>query len=564
MTNNIWPRALPQSVLEDPRRNSEVRVYNRLKAGLDNSFHVYYSGPWLATDQFGNEVDGECDFLVAHRELGILAIEVKGGGISYDPKSSQWLSIDRHGFRHRIKDPVNQARSAKHNILRKLKSSRLWKEKWIRTRHGVIFPDAATPPRDLGADRPARLFCCSKELSTDLKAWVFQRMDEGKEDRRAEPLGADGILALEKMFVQRFTLGFHISAAMSADMETLGLLEPTQYHIIDSIQDIQRALIHGGAGTGKSVIAVEEALRAGQRGERTLLTCYNGPLGRAFEHRLEDASNVDVGSFHAICRRIALQAGLNITAETSDSEWFDRELPNLLVEAIAKRPELRWNTIVVDEGQDITENWWLAIEEALLPDGKLRVFVDQNQKVYGDRNKLVSDLSSIPIRLIRNLRNTQRIHNAASLHYDGPTIVAEGPEGAEIDWHAIDGDADLGAAAYKVFRDLVYKQTVDPGEIAILFSRKAAIDSFKKAAARTELEFATAGDLYSEHAILDTVRRFKGLERPAIILAVGNSDMTQTEIAYVGMTRAKVYLAVLSSKAGQQLLRQGIVDGHRD
>ena len=95
MTKNIWPKLLPQSVLVDPRRSSEVRVFNKLKAGLDDSFHVFYSGPWLATDQFGNEVDGECDFLVAHRELGVLAIEVKGGGISYDPTTSKWQSRDR-------------------------------------------------------------------------------------------------------------------------------------------------------------------------------------------------------------------------------------------------------------------------------------------------------------------------------------------------------------------------------------------------------------------------------------------------------------------------------------
>lgn len=75
----LWPRKLPRSVLDDPRRRAEVRVYNRLAEVLNDTFHVFYSSPWLGTDRLGNEKDGECDFLVAHPDHGILAIEVKGG-----------------------------------------------------------------------------------------------------------------------------------------------------------------------------------------------------------------------------------------------------------------------------------------------------------------------------------------------------------------------------------------------------------------------------------------------------------------------------------------------------
>ena len=71
----LWPRKLPRSVLDDPRRRAEVRVYDRLADVLDDSFHVFYSSPWLGTDSLGNERDGECDFLIAHPIHGILAIE---------------------------------------------------------------------------------------------------------------------------------------------------------------------------------------------------------------------------------------------------------------------------------------------------------------------------------------------------------------------------------------------------------------------------------------------------------------------------------------------------------
>jgi Nuclease-related domain len=144
----LWPRTLPASIRDDRRRRAEVRVFEKLANILDDSYTVFYSSPWLGTDHLGNEKDGECDFMVAHPLLGYLAIEVKGGGISFDSTIRQWWTTDSNGFRFKIKDPVEQARSAKHELLKKLKNLPGWRERWVHNSHGVIFPDAATVPAD--------------------------------------------------------------------------------------------------------------------------------------------------------------------------------------------------------------------------------------------------------------------------------------------------------------------------------------------------------------------------------------------------------------------------------
>ena len=102
---NMWPRSLPQEVAEDPLRRAECEVYERLKQILDGSFHVFYACPWLGVGPDGEEVDGECDFVIAHPRRGILVLEVKGGAVAFDPESDQWTSRDRAGVEHRIKDP---------------------------------------------------------------------------------------------------------------------------------------------------------------------------------------------------------------------------------------------------------------------------------------------------------------------------------------------------------------------------------------------------------------------------------------------------------------------------
>lgn len=551
----MWPRQLPISVRDDERRHAEVRTYDRLRHELGDEFTVFYSSPWLGTDAHGTEKDGECDFLVAHPRLGYVAIEVKGGGISYDPEHNQWKSRDRHGFRHKIKDPVKQARDAKHELLKKLKGSGRWRERFIHIAHGVVFPDAKAPPRDLGADRPAHLFCCSAEFSNGLRAWIGQRLCEARPSPACQPLGVDGVAAFERILASPFQLHFTVSAAMADAAEQLGVLEPTQYHILDHISDVRRAEIRGGAGTGKTVIAAEEALRLANSGLRTLLTCHSAPLAVELARRLSNVANLKVASFHALCGQMSAKAGTSLTG--SGSEFFNEIMPAALLDAAAALPSERWDAVVVDEGQDFRQNWWIALTALLSQECCVRVMSDTNQRIYDVGRVPGVDLELIPIRLTRNLRNTRAIYGAAAVHYEGPDITPVGPDGPSVNWIAVTTQRDLIGAAIAELRRLVYVEELAPSDIAVLLPSTAWLDDFRAAAANLALGFASAEGLELDEVVLDTVRRFKGLERPAVILVAAPCDMLDTELAYVGFTRPKTYLAVVSTTAQQPWLRGG-------
>jgi hypothetical protein len=142
----MWPAALPQQIRRDRYRRAEVKVYDELAAALTPDWTVFYSRPWLGITPTGAEIDGEVDFVVAHAQQGFLTLEVKGGGISYDPAQDRWRSRDADGIRHIIKNPFEQARRAKHNLLQKLKESRGWPaDRFVRARHAVVFPDSERP-----------------------------------------------------------------------------------------------------------------------------------------------------------------------------------------------------------------------------------------------------------------------------------------------------------------------------------------------------------------------------------------------------------------------------------
>lgn len=545
----MWPKELPVSIRQDRRRRAEVRVYDKLAAILDDSFTIFYSSPWLGIDHLGAEKDGECDFLVTHARLGYVALEIKGGGISFDPEKDQWWSTDAQKFRHKIKDPVNQAKSAKHELLKKLKASGRWRERFIHISHGVIFPDAAAPPRNLGADRPARIFCCSSEFANGFREWLGQRLDEGRNPPACEPLGADGMAAFTHILASPFQLHFSVSAAMADAAEHMGVLEPTQFHILDHIADIPRAEIRGGAGTGKTVIAAEEALRLASSGKRTLLTCHSSPLAAELARRLAGVECLTVANFHSVCGQAAAKAGIEIGEAANEKQFFGETLPAALMDAVALRPQDRWDAVVVDEGQDFLPNWWIALAAALVPEGTLRVMSDSNQRVYAAGGVPGTDLQLVPIRLKRNLRNTRAIHGAAQAHYDGPEIEAQGPEGHAVCWVTADNQEQLVDAAHSELRRLIYREEVAPSDIAVLFPSSDWFEPFRIATARSGFNFASCDELAAETVIIDTVRRFKGLERPAIILVIAASDLVGSELAYVGMSRPRTFLTVVATKA---------------
>ena len=57
----------------------------------------------------GRKGVGESDFVIFNPRSGILVVEVKGGGVKYNPKdSSHWMSVDRVGNEHALRTLLNK------------------------------------------------------------------------------------------------------------------------------------------------------------------------------------------------------------------------------------------------------------------------------------------------------------------------------------------------------------------------------------------------------------------------------------------------------------------------
>lgn len=547
----MWPRMLPPDVTGNTLRSTECDVFRRLEVVLDDSFVVFYSRPWLGLKPDGEEIDGECDFIVAHGERGMLTLEVKGGAVAYDPRTEQWTTRDRWKVTHNIKNPVQQARSAKHELLKKLNASPHWKARRIRARHGVVLPHSSAPPYDLGADMPRRIFCFAERFEGGLRDWILERFGDAPPDEaRTRQLGRDGLEALEKILAKPFQLRTPLGTVLSTDDAALQVLTQQQFHILRAIEEVPRAAISGGAGTGKTVLATEEARRCAECGARTLFVCYNRGLATGVRHRLRDVALVAVMSFHELCAEMAKRACLPGPEGVSERELFEEIWPELLMEAFDRMPDERYDAIIVDEGQDFMPLWWTATEAGLNAGGHslFRIFYDNNQRVYASALKLPEKVDLVPIRLTLNLRNTRRIHELVRQHYTGHEIEAVGPEGVEVLWIKVDTPAELAQRISDCVARLGSLEHVPPEDIAVLVGAETAIEKVAPGKRLGGFRTTRCDEDTEGRLVVDSIRRFKGLERPVVVIAATLDTVIDKELPYVALSRARTHLVIAGTE----------------
>ncbi|WP_428939249.1 NERD domain-containing protein [Fontivita pretiosa] len=542
----MFPRSLPQKLLCDPKRSAEVQVYEALRDQLPARFHVFYSFSWVSKRPGGRALDGEADFVIADPDRGILVLEVKGGRIGYDGACGKWTTTDRDGCRHEI-DPVAQLRAAKFALIDKLRSVPAWGNRWVQIGHCVAFPHCtlfgsqvtADLPREIviGADEMCKL---SEKIEAIYRYWTSQNQSYG--------IGSDGMDILADILAPTFELRQPLGPALREEDRQILRLTEEQFNLLETLKWNPRVAVSGGAGTGKTVLALEKAKRLAAEGHRTLLVCYNRPLADFLRVSAGPIPNLTVQSFHQLCVAVAQRAGIDLTV-TEDQDVqrrFDEELPMALIEAIAENPDEQVDAIVVDEGQDFSDQWWHAVHWLLRDgeEGTLYIFYDDNQRVYRRQATLPRGL--VRATLTRNLRNTKPIFAIGQAFYKGAEIHCSGPEGRPPQLLEASDDQARVKVLSRVLHHLIREQRVVPGDICVLTPRRLANSCIGQADHVGAFPIAVGSRLAVDRVQVETVRRFKGLERPVIILMevedIGESD----EVMYVGVTRARLHLVIIA------------------
>ena len=562
---------LSEPQLSRLKSRAEAKVYRSFRDNLPASYVVVFEPKWILKPKAERAGDGENDFLVCHPEQGYLCIEVKGGGISFDAASDKWYSVDRHQQKHGIKDPVRQSLEAKYAILAKLKEHPKWgahRLQHVLRGHGVFFPDVGNSKPLARPDMPAELIGVSGTLR-EPQSWIDAMFSYwGRDSGNITRIGQGGVDFVKEVFARSFFVTPLVSAQL-ADLEEHRLkLTNEQMRILDMLRSHRRLAVSGGAGTGKTVLALEKARRLASEGFKTLLTCYNRQLADHLSELCREVHNLDVMSFHQLCYHWVERASqisgrdLNHEAKTTypGTGFFDVQLPIAFSFALDEVQD-RYEAIVCDEGQDFSEEFWFPLE-LLLTDSvnsPFYVFFDDNQNLYARAGSF--PIKEPAVTLTRNCRNTTSIHDAAYKYYKGIAVEPPELEGEDLQFDLAPGQAAQVRKIHNRIVDLIDRQGVAPDDITILIADAQRKYDYYAALQKLPLPkpaiWLEEGRQTKNAVRLETVQRFKGLESQIIILwGLDTADLLENrELLYVGLSRAKSLLIISGSASTAELLK---------
>ena len=152
---------------------------------------------------------------------------------------------------------------------------------------------------------------------------------------------------------------------------------------IDLVNDIHRGsqLILACAGSGKSAILISKAFKIASLHpeKQILITCYNANLRNYYEWRIGVAGfrerNVECLTFHALCRRLLLEAGINPPIGDGSTEAFDK-LFQIAEQALhSGKIRRRYFGIFIDEIQIFRQSGTGFVSTFGVPERKVHILV---------------------------------------------------------------------------------------------------------------------------------------------------------------------------------------------
>jgi hypothetical protein len=517
---------------------SEAEVWQRLRDGLGPD-DVLIAGLRL-TDE---TKDHEADLVVLMPEIGVLVLEVKGSSVFHDEDG--WWQTAR-GKRRQI-DPVEQVRTTKYAVRGYAAHDKRWNNRnHVAWGHGIVVPYSEFPADFATTDCP-RWSLHDRADQADLATRVRENARRSQQGK--PPPTYDDVELLAQVLAGRMPTSYDVNADSDDRAAEADRLTQEQATILQVTRLLHRVEVRGGAGSGKTVLALQQAkeLTRGRTGERkaqrVALLCYSIGLAEYLKREVAGWHRKHrpafVGTFHEFGKQWGAPDG-----DRQDSDFWEETLPTLMGELAEELTDGRkYDSVIVDEAQDFADSWWRPVLKSLRDEqeGGLFVYSDENQRIFARYGRPPVQL--VPLVLDHNLRNTKQIHGSF-----GPLapsrMYARGGEGPDVRFVAASPEDALGVADDEV--EALLDAGWKPENVCLLTTGHRHPVQVE----RTDFHdqdgywktFWDSDDVFYGHVL-----GCKGLERRAVVLCMNESTVRDRarERLYVGMSRATDELVVV-------------------
>ncbi len=532
-------KMIPEKIAYFNVSYGEKRVYDSLKQ-LPDDYIVFYSVAWQQKDRMKQHVVwGESDFTILHPQKGILVIEVKSGGISY--KNGEWLQtrLDNN-ITNKMKDPLLQANKSKYRFIDIIDNIKGFGQQ-CAVESAVWFPSVSKNIKFTQLPLAYRDDIVFREEDIEEPEKAINRAYNYYNSRAHTNMDKSMVNRIISRLAPEFDLVESVNSRKEEKEYSFFKLTREQSTLLDYLIEQRKVTIQGTAGTGKTLIAVEEAKRLSDSGRTVLFLCFNHFL---CEYLNENCSYPNVKYFNLHRLLYNFSGNYNI----QDDKYL--EILNEIKE------KLYFQDIIIDEAQDLDDdviNFFSNLSDE--KDGKFYIFYDKNQLIYQRKNADWIERSECKLVLSKNCRNTLQIAITSNNIIDINTQWTE---------NAVNGDMP----------QIIFQKGKDE---TILVIEKLIKEYKNKGFKNNEITILTTlteeksilnGQEYigndkivkkidNENIFFTSSRKFKGLESNVVIIVDVEKeeflDEKKKRNLYVAASRAKQKLDIIVNASGEEI-----------
>ncbi len=315
----------------------------------------------------------------------MLCLEVKGGTLVH--RDGDWFQNERRmkqspfaqagggasALYEYLSGRVSSSASFVRRARRRLPGVAVRSRSAVRRCATMVFDDSRSRSSDVGVRRPSGrvLEARDRDAARSSAGWPRPRCALVDRPRACSRLRACALAARASSRGRR--------GADPPDGAAEGALR--------GLVETPRVVVRGGAGTGKTLIACDEAVRLAEDRPRTLFVCYGSRLASHVRPLLEPAG-VRVVHLHGLMRELIEEAGLqDRLPPVEPRDLFDVHYPEVALDALRNARPVRVRRRARDRrGAGSAEAAVRALSRRLLrassTDGTWRLFHDPNQDIF--------------------------------------------------------------------------------------------------------------------------------------------------------------------------------------
>lgn len=415
----------------DPMRRAEGLFFKACFEQLDDAWCVLYNLSWTGPRN-GHNDDSDADFVLINAQSGIFTVEVKGGQRIWI-QDGDWFTQPYGNFQpSKIKDPAKQASESKRvlfDFIRRNTDVQLNGS----FGHMVVFP-GHIQTNDMAPHLPRRIICDALDLST----LSTKLEDLTKYWNQKHQLSQDDVVTLVDALIPTFRLVGTDRVHIDEVERGLDKLTRTQLEIWSMLGRVDRLVVTGGAGTGKTLLAHNQAIQLSNRGYKVLFLCATEGLAQTQRVLFSQCAPT---IRHNVCV-VSEESFVKATASLiRKGNVLDQELEiSCMMSAVHREIgrddyDYEFDAVIVDEAQSVTATTFEIFSLLGASEAATYIFGDHFQDWNDDSVLAGIDVNSAH-RLTVNCRSTEEIISYAagyigreeearkSISVSGPSVTA--------------------------------------------------------------------------------------------------------------------------------------------